>query len=299
VDVDEVHAAAAAKGLDYGAAFRGMRRLRCGPGEALAEVRLPEEVNGAESYGIHPALLDAAVHASLGLGEGREARGPWLPFSIGRLTVHEAGSSTATVCVRVTDVVGEAATIDVTLTDAQGHVLVEVEGLQARAAADTLGHVEQDAARVQASRRRVRAKRSRWAEELLGLSPREREEVVLKTVRAEVGRVLSMGSAEAVMKDRPLRELGLDSRMAVELRTVLGKRAGKTLLATLAFDYPTPAAIATYLVERVLGFSDDARVAGTVDPSDVGLGIETVRRLSDEEAVLRVQRELRAAFGET
>ena len=75
---------------------------------------------------------------------------------------------------------------------------------------------------------------------------------MLKTVRAEVARVLSMASADAVDKDKALKELGLDSLMAVELRNALGRRAGVTLPATLAFDYPTPLQIAKYLLDKAL-----------------------------------------------
>jgi acyl carrier protein len=83
-----------------------------------------------------------------------------------------------------------------------------------------------------------------------------RLEMVMELVRTEVARVLS-SSAHAVGVDRPLRELGFDSLMAVELRTALSKHAGVTLPATLAFDYPTPRAIATHIVAK-LGFAVDA-----------------------------------------
>jgi 2-hydroxymuconate-semialdehyde hydrolase len=95
-----------------------------------------------------------------------------------------------------------------------------------------------------------KAKRGRaWAEELRGLSPAQREETVLQTVRTEVARVLSM-DAEAVDKDRAFKELGFDSLMAVELRNALAKRVGKALPATVAFEYPTVTGITKYLMEH-------------------------------------------------
>ncbi len=46
---------------------------------------------------------------------------------------------------------------------------------------------------------------------------------------------------------QPLAEAGLDSLGAVELRGALGARFGAELPATVAFDYPTPAALAQFL----------------------------------------------------
>src|SRR6266508_6897308 len=100
--------------------------------------------------------------------------------------------------------------------------------------------------------RRAAAGGVAWVRELGSLPTERRLEAALEAVRAEVARVLSLEGPGAVATDRPLKELGLDSLMALELRNALGKRAGKTLPAMLAFDYPTPAAIAGYLIATVL-----------------------------------------------
>ncbi|MEQ9332960.1 SDR family NAD(P)-dependent oxidoreductase [Thalassobaculum sp.] len=87
--------------------------------------------------------------------------------------------------------------------------------------------------------------------ELAGLPPPRRVERMAALVEAEARSLLAVGGA--VRRDRPLNELGLDSLMAVELRNRLGALAGETLPATLLFNYPTVAAVAGYLVERLVG----------------------------------------------
>src|SRR5262249_24054790 len=78
-----------------------------------------------------------------------------------------------------------------------------------------------------------------WASEVGAVRGEGSLEAATQTVRAEVARVLSLGRASAVPADRPLRELGLDSLMAVELRNALGRRTGVTLPANFAFEHPT------------------------------------------------------------
>jgi amino acid adenylation domain-containing protein len=115
-------------------------------------------------------------------------------------------------------------------------LLLELEG------ADTAG-----------SARETIGRESAWRAELLLLPEQKQREALLATVLAEAARVLGMPSASSVPADRPLRELGFDSLMAVELRNALGRRMGRTLPATLAFDCPTASAVTAYLMTLLRG----------------------------------------------
>ncbi len=105
-----------------------------------------------------------------------------------------------------------------------------------------------------------------WAAHLAMMPPERREQEVRAVVRAEVTRVLSLDAASSVPPDRAFQELGLDSLMAVELRNALGRRVGKTLSATLAFDYPTVDTLSRWLLEHGL---DRVEPAGSFTPAKV------------------------------
>ncbi|XVS67797.1 SDR family NAD(P)-dependent oxidoreductase [Actinosynnema sp. CA-299493] len=87
--LDSLHDDLVRAGLVYGPAFRGLRRVWRRGDEVFAEARLPVE---ADAFGLHPALLDAALHAA-GLGAfvpaGEDA---WLPFSWQRVTLRATGA---------------------------------------------------------------------------------------------------------------------------------------------------------------------------------------------------------------
>ncbi|WP_328483768.1 SDR family NAD(P)-dependent oxidoreductase [Streptomyces sp. NBC_00377] len=90
-------------------------------------------------------------------------------------------------------------------------------------------------------------------ERLAALPEPERAARVLALVREEASRALGLRSAEAVRPDQPLREVGMDSVTAVELRNRIGVRLATKLPATLLFDHPTPARLAAHLLGNVLG----------------------------------------------
>ncbi|MFE1860379.1 SDR family NAD(P)-dependent oxidoreductase [Streptomyces anandii] len=101
-----------------------------------------------------------------------------------------------------------------------------------------------------------------FADRLALLPEAQRAERVLALVREEVSRALGLRSPESVRADQPLRELGMDSVTAVELRNRIGARLGTRLPATLLFDHPTPHRLAGHLLGTVLD-TGGRRGAGT------------------------------------
>ncbi|MFF1739807.1 SDR family NAD(P)-dependent oxidoreductase [Streptomyces mirabilis] len=94
------------------------------------------------------------------------------------------------------------------------------------------------------------------ADRLARLPEAERAERVLALVREEISRALGLRSTESVRPDQPLRELGMDSVTAVELRNRIGARIGAKLPATLLFDHPTAARLAAHLLSTALAAAD-------------------------------------------
>ncbi|MFC3991230.1 SDR family NAD(P)-dependent oxidoreductase [Actinoplanes siamensis] len=76
VDLAAAYDTLAERGFQYGPAFQGLRALWRAGKEMFAEVALPKDV-APDEFGVHPALLDAALHPLALAGDG----GLVLPFA--------------------------------------------------------------------------------------------------------------------------------------------------------------------------------------------------------------------------
>ncbi|MET8912714.1 type I polyketide synthase [Micromonospora sp. NPDC004551] len=136
VGTDDLYPNLAAQGYDYGPSFIALRSAWRRGDDLFAELALPETPAGeADAYGLHPALLDAALH-TLGLtpaggtpagvtvppGHGR------LPFSWNDVALHAAGAVAARV--RVTHTGTDS--ISLLLADVTGTPIISVGSLVLR-----------------------------------------------------------------------------------------------------------------------------------------------------------------------
>lgn len=82
-------------------------------------------------------------------------------------------------------------------------------------------------------------------------APNRRRALLREHVRMLTEKVLGVRRNADVDVNTPLRQMGLDSLMAVELRNRLGAAVGRTLPSTLTFDHPSVEAIVDYLAQDV------------------------------------------------
>ncbi|MEU4898953.1 SDR family NAD(P)-dependent oxidoreductase, partial [Streptomyces sp. NPDC044780] len=113
--------------LSYGPAFRAMTAMWTGEGRAYASVRLAEQLTDAR-YGLHPVLLDAALHALGTVFTDPERRR--LAFSWSGVRIHARAATALRVLL---ERVGPDM-VRIVATDEHGSPVLDVDSLTVRAA---------------------------------------------------------------------------------------------------------------------------------------------------------------------
>ncbi|MFF5538293.1 SDR family NAD(P)-dependent oxidoreductase [Streptomyces cinerochromogenes] len=130
IDTGGLYAVMAETGLDYGPVFRGLRAAWRRGDELFVEAGLPDGADTA-GFGLHPALLDSALH-----GVALDVVGPaWdrarLPFSWRGVRRHAVGAPS----LRVRLAPAGPDTVSVLAADGTGRPVLSAEALALRAAA--------------------------------------------------------------------------------------------------------------------------------------------------------------------
>lgn len=121
-------------GLSYGPAFQVLEELWAGTGEVLAAYRHTHPAAGlAAGLEVHPALLDGALQAGAPLLAAHAAAGAtFLPAKFGAVRVWRTPSAQGWVHVRDRTLMAEEKCWDITVTDPDGTVTVELRGVRLR-----------------------------------------------------------------------------------------------------------------------------------------------------------------------
>ncbi|WP_239341905.1 SDR family NAD(P)-dependent oxidoreductase, partial [Frankia sp. CiP3] len=126
VPIEDFYERLADLGYAYGPAFQGLTAVWTREGEMLGEVALPESADAA-GYGIHPALLDAALHVSMAATPLGDTDSVQMPFAWNRVTLH----ATAATALRVRATPGPDG-LKVNLADTAGEPVLTMEALASR-----------------------------------------------------------------------------------------------------------------------------------------------------------------------
>ncbi|MEU4213700.1 beta-ketoacyl synthase N-terminal-like domain-containing protein, partial [Streptomyces sp. NPDC026206] len=114
---------------EYGPVFQGLRSVWLRGEEVFIEAALTSDAAGeAESFGLHPALLDAVLHAHgvAGVGDGEH---PLMPFGWSGVSLHAGGASV----VRARMVKLGEDSVSIAVADVEGAPVLSVKSLALRA----------------------------------------------------------------------------------------------------------------------------------------------------------------------
>ncbi|MDX3224888.1 type I polyketide synthase [Streptomyces sp. ME19-01-6] len=132
IDLTGLYPRLADAGFDYGPLFRGLRAAWRHGDAILGELHLPaDSAHDAWRYGLHPALLDAALHATALTSTGGVLQSA-LPFAFSGVTLHTTGVTAARVRLSPAQAVQDPDAVSLEVTDCSGRPVARLASLTLR-----------------------------------------------------------------------------------------------------------------------------------------------------------------------
>ncbi|MFE1313048.1 acyltransferase domain-containing protein [Streptomyces sp. NPDC058755] len=292
----------AARGLAYGPAYRGIERTAVSDREALVRFDLTAAHGAVPGARPSLALLEVALQAAVAPalhGQQDAGKPPTAVVTgISELDWWRAPVTVGWVHAVVASLPGDPDQLraELRVFGDDGAVVLTATGVlltrgaqlpePATAVADGQEPAQEDGAVP------VR-------DLLSGLHQAAERRAVLQSVLCEqVARIVKLAAAR-IEPERPLRELGFDSVMALELRNALQSTFGMRLPATVFWNYPTIIDLTAFLAQK-LGIDTEGAAPGelvgtpgsTVDSPPIGGDGESAETLTEEELLERETAEL-------
>ncbi|WP_454560914.1 acyltransferase domain-containing protein, partial [Mycobacterium haemophilum] len=260
LEIDEPYAHLAACGYHYGPSLRTLRHVWRRGEELYAHIKLSDDADPSD-FEIHPAFLDAGLHAVL-LQQTLEDSAdpairnpPVMPFTWDTIVLHASRAKEGWARI----LVGEGSnSISVEIADGAGRPIISIRSLMLRPVPNHAPPTVPVDKRNRSTRRRQqtarlvvnntgKARHSPLGERFTTLSNEQQRRMLQQLVCDHVVAVLDLTTDDDIDHHRPFREIGFDSLTAVELRNRLKAVTELRLPPTVAFNYPTAAALAEHL----------------------------------------------------
>ncbi|WP_295926418.1 SDR family NAD(P)-dependent oxidoreductase [uncultured Xanthomonas sp.] len=307
LDGVDVEAAFSAMGFAFGESFRVFESLRHNADEALGMLRLPR-ISGVEAgdFVLHPALIDGAIRASLGVGGfSASADGIRVPVRLRRIEILAVPGEQVFVHARRSAVVHGATTpeqshFDLSVCDAQGRVLVRIEQLTIQSAPQLslLARARTAPKQVTAKALPATMQSPAAAATSATLEPQVLQAIATARLVELLANVTKLAPAQ-IDPHAPLENYGIDSVMIAALNRELELRFGE-VPKTLFFEYQELSGIAGYLAEdhadalRAMAPASNGHV-----PATQAIVVAQAPLLSFDAPRLATQEFLRRILGET